>query len=232
MVSIRRAGERGRTNWEWLDSRHTFSFGEYYDPSNMGFGTLRVINDDRVLAGAGFGAHPHRDMEILSYVLDGALEHRDSMGNGSVIRPGEIQHMRAGSGVVHSEYNPSPTEPTHFLQIWIVPAERGMDPAYGQHRFDRERAAHDFVLLASPDGRDGSLALRQEVDLWVTKLDGTASRTFELRDGRSAWLHIARGAVVVNGSLLVEGDSAAVGGELVTLTNGEGAEVLLFDLAE
>jgi redox-sensitive bicupin YhaK (pirin superfamily) len=231
MVSIRRADERGRTDWEWLDSRHTFSFGEYYDPSNMGHRTLRVINEDRVLPGAGFGAHPHRDMEILSYVLDGALEHRDSLGNGSVIRPGEIQHMRAGSGVIHSEYNPSPTEPTHFLQIWIVPGERGLPPAYGQYGFDTEKAAGGFVLLASHDGRDGSVTLKQDVDLWVTRLDGSAARTFDVRRGRSAWVHVARGSVVVNGRLLGEGDAASVSGEMITLTNGERAELLVFDIA-
>jgi quercetin 2,3-dioxygenase len=230
MVSIRRADERGRTNWEWLDSRHSFSFGEYYDPSNMGHRTLRVINDDRVLPGAGFGAHPHRDMEILSYVLEGALEHRDSLGNGSVIRPGEIQHMRAGSGVVHSEYNPSPTEPTHFLQIWIVPGERGLKPAYGQYSFDAGKAADDFVLLASRDGRDRSVALQQNLDLWVTRLNGSAARTFEVRPARSAWVQVARGSVVVNGQLLVAGDAAAVSEELLTLTNGEQAEVLVFDI--
>ena len=231
MVNIRRAGERGRTNWEWLDSRHSFSFGEYYDPSNMGYRTLRVINDDRVAPGAGFGAHPHRDMEILSYVLDGALEHRDSMGNGSTIRPGEIQHMRAGTGVVHSEYNPSTAEPAHFLQIWIVPGSRGLAPAYGQYRFDKERAAREFVLLASAEGRDGSVALQQDVDLWVTRLRYSATRTFELRAGRSAWVHVARGSVVVNGQPLGEGDAAQVSEELITMTNGEQAEVLVFDIA-
>ncbi|HUR34965.1 MAG TPA: pirin family protein [Vicinamibacterales bacterium] len=231
MVSIRRGDERGRTNWDWLDSRHSFSFGDYYDPSHVGYRTLRVINDDRVLPGAGFGAHPHRDMEILSYVLDGALEHRDSLGNGSVIRPGEIQHLRAGSGVVHSEYNPSPTEPAHFLQIWIVPGERGLAPAYGQYKFDGGTAARGFVLLASRDGRDGSVALRQDVDLWVTRLDGPAARTFDIRPGRSAWVHVARGSVVVNGRVLAEGDAASVSDEMVTFTNGEQAEVLVFDIA-
>lgn len=231
VVEIRRADERGRTNWAWLDSRHTFSFGEYFDPSNLGFRTLRVINDDRVQPGAGFGAHPHHDMEILSYVLEGALEHRDSLGNGSVIRPGEIQHMRAGTGVVHSEYNPSHTEATHFLQIWIVPGRRGLPPAYGQYRFDGERAASDFVLLASRDGRDGSVALEQDVDLLVTRLDGAASRSYDLRQGRSAWVHVVRGSAVVNGRVLVEGDAAAVTDELITLTNGQHAELLVFDLA-
>ena len=231
MVSIRQADERGRTNWQWLDSRHSFSFGEYFDPSNMGHRTLRVINDDRVAPGAGFGAHPHRDMEILSYVLDGALEHKDSLGNGSVIRPGEIQHMRAGSGVVHSEYNPSATEPTHFLQIWIVPGQRGLPPAYGQHRFDREKAATDFVLLASRDGRDQSVALQQDLDLWVTRLDGAAARTFDLRQGRSAWVHVARGSAVINGRVLSEGDAAEVNSEMLTFTNGDQAEILVFDIA-
>ncbi len=231
MVSIRRADERGRTNFQWLDSRHSFSFGDYFDPSNMGHRTLRVINDDRVAPGAGFGAHPHRDMEILSYVLDGALEHKDSLGNGSTIRPGEIQHMRAGSGVVHSEFNASATEATHLLQIWIVPGQRGLAPSYGQYRFDREKAAADFVLLASPDGRDQSVALQQDLDLWVTRLDGAAARTFDLREGRSAWVHVARGSVVVNGRVLSEGDAAEVSSEMLTFTNGDQAEVLLFDIA-
>ena len=231
MVSIRRADERGRTNWEWLDSRHSFSFGEYYDPAHMGHRTLRVINDDRVAAGAGFGAHPHRDMEILSYVLEGALEHRDSLGNGSVIRPGDVQHMRAGTGVVHSEFNPSPTDAAHFLQIWIVPGARGLTPAYGQYRFDRERASDEFVLLASPDGRDGSVALKQNVDLWVTRLSGSATRSFDVRPGRSSWVHVARGSAVVNGQVLASGDAAAVTGETITLTNGDQAEVLVFDIA-
>ena len=230
MVSIRRADERGRTNWQWLDSRHSFSFGEYFDPSHMGHRTLRVINDDRVAPGAGFGAHPHHDMEILSYVLEGALEHKDSLGNGSIIRPGEIQHMRAGSGVVHSEYNPSPTEATHFLQIWIVPGQRGLTPAYGQYRFDTAEAAAGFVLLASRDGRDQSVALQQDLDLWVTRLDGAAARTFDLREGRSAWVHVARGSVVINGRVLSEGDAAEVTSEMLTLTNGDGAEVLVFDI--
>jgi len=231
MVSIRRADERGRTNWEWLDSRHSFSFGEYFDPSNMGHRTLRVINDDRVMPGAGFGAHPHSDMEILSYVLEGALQHKDSMGNGSVIRPGEIQHMRAGAGVVHSEYNPSASEPVHFLQIWIVPGKRSLAPTYGQYRFDPAAADAGFVLLASRDGRDDSVDLKQDVDLWVTRLDGDASRSFDLASGRSAWVHVARGSVVVNGRVLSEGDAAAVSGETITFTNGDKAEVLVFDLA-
>ena len=160
-MHIRKAGERGRTDWGWLDSRHTFSFGEYHDPRNMGFRSLRVINDDRVAAGAGFGTHGHRDMEILSYVLEGAIEHKDSMGTGSVIRPGEIQMMRAGTGVMHSEYNPSKTEGLHFLQIWIVPDRGGLAPAYGQKPVDREAARRGFALLASKDGREAACRSRR-----------------------------------------------------------------------
>jgi hypothetical protein len=231
MLKIRRADERGRTSWDWLDSRHTFSFGEYHDPAQMGHRTLRVINDDRVKPGAGFGAHSHRDMEILSYVLAGALEHRDNMGHGSVIRPGEIQHMRAGTGVVHSEFNHSTTETTHFLQIWIVPGERGLAPAYGQYAFDRARAQQEFVLLASRDGREGSLPIGQDVDLWVTRLSGENTRSLGVKAGRSAWLHVALGAVVVSGSVLSEGDAASVSGEdTLTLSLGQDAEVLVFDI--
>lgn len=231
MVTIRRADERGRTNWEWLDSRHSFSFGDYYDPSHMGHRTLRVINDDRVQPGAGFGAHPHRDMEILSYVLDGALEHRDSLGNGSVIRPGEIQHMRAGTGVVHSEFNPSSAESAHFLQIWVVPGARSLKPTYAQHRIDPIKASQQFELLASSDGREGSLALQQDVDLWMTRLTTGTDRTFALRGGRYGWLHVAKGRVTVNGHELREGDSAAVQDEALTLERGQDAEVLVFDMA-
>ena len=231
MIERRPAGERGHASHGWLDSRHSFSFADYHDPEHMGFGPLRVINEDRVAPGAGFGMHGHRDMEILSYVLEGALEHKDSLGNGSIIRPGEIQHMRAGSGVVHSEYNPSPTEATHFLQIWIVPGQRGLTPAYGQYRFDTAKAAAGFVLLASRDGRDQSVALQQDLDLWVTRLDGAAARTFDLREGRSAWVHVARGSAVINGRVLSEGDAAEVTSEMLTLTSGDGAEVLVFDIA-
>ena len=170
MITIRPAAERGQTDWGWLDSRHTFSFGEYYDPRNMGFRSLRVINDDRVTPGAGFGTHGHRDMEILSYVLEGGLEHKDSTGGGGVIRPGEIQFMRAGTGVTHSEYNASKTEPVHFLQVWIVPDTRGLAPRYDQKAFDAEAAGRGLVLLASKDGRDGSIQVHQDVALWMTRL--------------------------------------------------------------
>jgi redox-sensitive bicupin YhaK (pirin superfamily) len=232
MIQVRSADDRGRTDWGWLDSRHTFSFGEYYDASQMGFRTLRVINDDRVKPGAGFGTHGHRDMEILSYVLEGALEHKDSSGGGGVIRPGEIQFMRAGTGVTHSEYNHSQLEPVHFLQIWIVPDARGLAPAYGQRAFDRERARAGLVLLASRDAREGSLGVHQDVDLWLTLLGPDERRELRLRPGRHAWVHVARGAAAVNGTTLREGDGAALSDEpSLSLLGVEPCEVLVFDLA-
>ena len=235
MITIRRAAERGRTDWGWLDSRHTFSFGEYHDRKHEGFHSLRVINDDRVAAGGGFPTHSHRDMEILSYVLEGALAHKDSMGTGSVIHPGEIQLMRAGTGVAHSEFNHSKVEAVHFLQIWIVPAERGLPPAYGQQAFDQDAARRDFALLASHDGRDGSLRLHQDADLRMTLLGPGATHQHPLRPGRHAWIQVARGQASVNGSPLAEGDGAAVSDEARIELSGQGktgeAEVLLFDLA-
>ena len=232
MIQVRSAADRGRTEWGWLDSRHTFSFGEYYDPAHEGFRSLRVINDDRVEPGAGFGTHGHRDMEILSYVLEGALAHKDSSGGGGVIRPGEIQFMRAGSGVTHSEYNGSKTEPVHFLQIWVIPDRRGLKPAYGQRSFDRDQARRGFVLLASRDGREDSLQVQQDLDLWMTLLEGKDERRLTLRAGRHAWVHVARGAAELNGTPLGEGDGAAVSGEdALTLVGRPEAEVLVFDLA-
>ena len=232
MIQIRRAAERGHTQWGWLDSRHTFSFGDYYDPEHAGFRALRVINDDRVKPGAGFGTHGHRDMEILSYVLEGALAHKDSSGGGGVIRPGEIQFMRAGTGVTHSEYNDSKSEPVHFLQIWIVPDSRGLKPAYGQRAFDRDAARRSLVLLASRDGREGSLEVSQDLDLWVTLLEAGERRSLTLRPGRHAWIHVARGSASVNGTRLEEGDGASVSGEDgVTVAGDPQAEVLVFDLA-
>jgi redox-sensitive bicupin YhaK (pirin superfamily) len=232
VIQVRAADSRGRTDWGWLDSRHTFSFGEYYDPKHMGFGALRVINDDRVTSGAGFGTHGHRDMEILSYVLEGALEHKDSSGGGGVIRPGEIQFMRAGTGVTHSEYNHSKVDPVHFLQIWIVPDARGLKPAYGQLSFDRDAARQRFVLLASRDGREGTIQIHQDAELWVALLAAGERRELALGRGRSAWVHVARGSVDVNGTVLGEGDGAAVRSEekLTFLAKSE-AEVLVFDLA-
>jgi redox-sensitive bicupin YhaK (pirin superfamily) len=231
LISERKAKDRGRTDWGWLDSRHTFSFGEYFDPGQMGFRSLRVINDDRVEAGAGFGTHGHRDMEILSYVLEGALEHKDSTGGGGVIRPGEIQFMRAGTGVTHSEHNASASEPVHFLQIWIVPDTGGLAPRYDQKTFDAKAARERFVLLAAKGGRDGAIELHQDVALWMTRLRQGDTRVHALAPGRHAWLHVARGALSLNGRALEEGDGAAVSGEAQLELRGTGdAEALLFDL--
>ncbi len=231
MIEVRRAEERGRTELGWLDSRHTFSFGDYHDSNNRGFRSLRVLNDDRVQPGQGFGTHGHRDMEILSYVLEGALEHKDDAGGGGVIRPGEIQFMRAGTGVLHSEFNHSKTEPVHFLQIWIIPETHGLPPAYGQKAFNKELAKRSFVLLASKDGRDGSLYIRQDSDVWVALLDDGEQRELSLQPGRGAWIHVARGGVSVNGIALHEGDGSAVTGEERLRFAGDGsAEILVFDL--
>ena len=231
MMTVRRAAERGKTDWGWLDSRHTFSFGDYYDPKHEGFRRLRVLNDDRVQAGAGFGTHGHRDMEILSYVLEGGLEHKDSTGGGGVIRPGEIQFMRAGTGVTHSEYNASKTEPVHFLQIWVVPDTRGLAPRYDQKTFDAAAARQGFALLASKDGSGGSIQVRQDVSLWMARLGEGDEREHALAPGRHAWLHVARGAASLNGHALEEGDGAAVSEEAAVHLVGRGdAEVLLFDL--
>jgi len=232
MRVIRRAADRGRTDWGWLDSRHTFSFGEYFDPQHVEFRSLRVINDDRVAAGAGFGTHGHRDMEILSYVLEGGLQHKDSSGGGGVIRPGEIQFMRAGSGVTHSEYNASATEPVHFLQIWVVPDTRGLAPRYDQKPFDVEAARRDFVLLASRDGRSGSIQISQDLSLWMSFVAAGERRGHALAPGRSAWLHVARGRVRLGAEELGEGDGVAVTSEPgVELEGLAESEVLLFDLA-
>jgi len=232
MITIRPAAERGRTDWGWLDSRHTFSFGEYYDPRHMGYRSLRVINDDRVKPGAGFGTHGHRDMEILSYVLEGGLEHKDSTGGGGVIRPGEIQFMRAGAGVTHSEYNASKTEPVHFLQVWIVPDKRGLSPRYDQKTFDVDAARRGFVPLASKEAGSGSIQLRQDVALWMTRVGEGDERVHPLVPGRHAWVHVARGAVTLDDHALDEGDGAAVSEEAAVRLVGRGdAEVLLFDLA-
>jgi redox-sensitive bicupin YhaK (pirin superfamily) len=232
VITVRPAAERGHTDWGWLDSRHTFSFGEYHDPRHMGFRSLRVINDDRVTPGAGFGTHGHRDMEILSYVLEGGLEHKDSTGGGGIIRPGEIQFMRAGTGVTHSEYNGSKAEPVHFLQIWVMPDTRGLAPRYDQKPFDTAAAREGFVLLASRDGRDGSIQVHQDVSLWMARLGEGDERKHALAPGRHAWLHAARGTVTLNGRALEEGDGAAVSEEASVQLVGHGdAEVLLFDLS-
>jgi redox-sensitive bicupin YhaK (pirin superfamily) len=232
MLTIRSADARGRTDWGWLDSRHTFSFGEYHHPQHMGFRALRVLNDDRVRAGAGFGTHGHRDMEIFSYVLEGALRHKDSSGGGGVIRPGEIQFMRAGTGVTHSERNASDDEPVHFLQVWIVPDTQGLPPRYDQRPFDAAAAQQGFVVLASKDGRDGVIQVQQDVELLMTRLGAGERREHRLRPGRHAWLHVALGAIKTAGHELHEGDGLAASDEaMLTLEGASDAEVLLFDLA-
>ena len=232
MLSIRRSEERGLGDHGWLRSRHTFSFADYYDPRFMGFRDLRVINEDRVAPGQGFGTHGHRDMEILSYVLDGALEHADSMGTRSVIRPGEVQRMTAGTGVRHSEYNHSKQSPVHFLQIWILPREQGLRPGYEQKRFDDADKRDRLRLVASPDGREGSVTIHQDVDLYASLLGPGATLDFLPRPGRHVWLHVARGRVRVGGEELGAGDALAAHEEdALRLEGVETAEILLFDLA-
>ena len=230
MMKLRKANERGHADHGWLNSYHTFSFANYYDPQWMGFRSLRVINDDRVAASGGFGTHPHRDMEIISYVLEGALEHKDSMGNGRVIKPGEFQYMAAGTGVAHSEYNPSKQEPVHFLQIWIQPDRAGTLPAYGERAYSGADAGR-LHLVASKAGRDGSIAINQDADLWLAKFKGNESVTHKLQPNRHAWIHVAEGNVEVNGKPLSAGDAAALSEEVKVDLVGKGeAQVLVFDL--
>ena len=231
MMTLSPAAERGRTKISWLDSRHTFSFGEWYDPAHMGFRALRVINDDRVAPGGGFPTHGHADMEIVSYVLEGGLEHKDSIGTGSVIRPGDVQRMSAGTGVRHSEFNASRTEPVHFLQIWILPDRRGHAPGYEQKTFPESERHGRLRLVASPDGRDGSVTLHQDVTLYAGVLDEGQQAKLALGPGRHAWVHVARGAATVNGRRLDEGDGAALSDERALTIDGHGGEVLVFDLA-
>jgi len=232
MITVRRASERGRSATDWLDSRHTFSFAEYHDPRHMGLGPLRVINDDRVAPASGFGRHPHRDMEILSYVLEGQLEHGDSMGNGSVIRPGDVQRMTAGTGVVHSERNPSATEPVHFLQIWIEPERRGLPPGYEQKRFEAEQKRGVLRLVASRDGRDGSVQVHRDVGVYASVLGPGQRVEAAIAPGRRAWVQVARGRVRVDGQALDEGDGAAVEKqERIALEGRDESEILVFDLA-
>jgi redox-sensitive bicupin YhaK (pirin superfamily) len=232
MITIRRAEERGHADHGWLSSHHTFSFADYYDPAHMGFRGLRVINEDRVQPGRGFGTHAHRDMEILSYVLEGALEHRDSMGTGSIIRPGDVQRMSAGTGVTHSEFNASTSEIVHFLQIWVLPAQRGMKPGYEQKTFSRQEKLGHLRLVTSPDGRDGSVTLHADVLVYASVLEPGASVELPLQDGRHGWIHVARGKARIGGQELSAGDGAAVTGEARVLIEGvEACEVLSFDLA-
>ena len=231
MMSIRKADERGVADFGWLKSRHSFSFGQYHDPRYMGYGPLRVINDDHVAPGAGFGMHPHRDMEIITVVLDGALEHQDSLGTGSVIRPGDVQRMSAGTGIRHSEFNPSSDDPVHFLQIWIEPARTGLPPDYAQvHVADAERRGR-LRLVASGDGRDGSLSLNQDADLFLARLTAGERVTHAPADGRRVWLQVAGGAVTLNGQPLAAGDGVAIEAEAELAIEGVAeADLLLFDM--
>jgi hypothetical protein len=232
MITVRLGAERGHFDHGWLDTYHTFSFASYHDPRHMGFRALRVINEDRVKPAEGFGTHAHRDMEILTWVLEGALEHKDSMGNGSIIRPGDIQRMSAGTGVTHSEFNPSRDEPVHLLQIWLLPSRRGLTPGYEEKRFPPETRRGGLRLIAARDGRDGAVTIHQDADLWTALLEPGESVRHVLEPGRYAWLHVAGGTVTANGVSLGAGDGAALSGEKnVEIKAADRAEILLFDLA-
>jgi quercetin 2,3-dioxygenase len=231
MITIRDHTARGASRLGWLDSRHTFSFAEYHDPKNMGFRSLRVINDDRVSPGAGFPSHSHRDMDIISYVLEGALAHKDSLGNGTVIRPGEVQRMSAGSGIVHSEFNPSKLDPVHFLQIWIIPERRGMPPSYEQKDFRVQEPRATLQLVAADGGRDGALMLHEDAQMYAGTLAAGARLVHKVAPGRGVWVHVARGNAALNGTEMKDGDGAAVEDETaVTLEAHTASEILLFDL--
>lgn len=231
MITIRKAEERGHANHGWLNSYHTFSFANYYDPQNMGFRALRVINEDRVQQGRGFGAHPHRDMEIISYVLEGALEHQDSMGNSSIIRPGEVQIMSAGTGVTHSEYNHSKTDLVHLLQIWIVPDRKGLPPRYEQKMYSDEEKQGLLRLIASPSGRDGSVTIHQDVELYASLLNAGQGVDYQIKSNRHVWVQVVKGAIALNGVSLSAGDGAAIDNEnKLVLEAKTGTEILLFDL--
>jgi quercetin 2,3-dioxygenase len=229
MIQIRKSGDRGHFNHGWLNTYHTFSFADYYDPEFMGFRTLRVMNEDRVQAGAGFGTHGHRDMEIISYVLEGALAHHDSMGHGGVIRPGDVQRMSAGTGVLHSEMNGSKEEEVHFLQIWILPEQRGMAPSYEQKHFEPSDLSGGLRLIAGPGASDGAVTLHQDVRIYAAILDGT-SVEHSFGPDRHGWVQVTRGTAEVNGLQLAAGDGAAISGETSIAVSGTGAEILLFDL--
>ena len=230
MITIRKARERGHASFDWLNTWYTFSFADYHDDRHMGFRALRVINDDTIAGGGGFGTHPHRDMEIITYVLSGALEHKDSMGNGRVIRPGEVQYMAAGTGVAHSEFNPSPTEPVHLLQIWILPDRRGAKPTYAEKSF-AQAAPGKLYLAASKSGRDGSIPINQDVDVFVGKLGAGDKISHTLKPSRYVWLQVAEGEMDLNGLPLKAGDGAALSEESsVHLAGKSSAQILLFDL--
>jgi redox-sensitive bicupin YhaK (pirin superfamily) len=232
MFNIRKSADRGHFNHGWLDTYHTFSFSDYYDPAHMSFRSLRVINEDRVAPGAGFGMHGHRDMEIVTWVLSGALEHKDSLGHGEVLHPGEIQHMTAGRGIRHSEFNPSATEPVHLYQIWLLPRETGLPPTYSQKSLPAEGRADRWQLVASPDGADGSLKVEQDAHIYLANIKPSAELRFELAPSRHAWLQILRGSVSLNANDLTAGDGVAISNESkLDLTATNPAEVMLFDLA-
>jgi redox-sensitive bicupin YhaK (pirin superfamily) len=231
MLQIRKSEERGIANFGWLDSRHSFSFGHYYDANHVGFGPLLVINEDKVTPAQGFGTHGHRDMEIISYVLSGALEHKDSMGNGSVLHYGDVQRMSAGTGVRHSEFNHSPSEGVHFLQIWVQPNQVGIAPSYEEKHFPPESKTNTLRLIASSDGREGSVLIHQDASIYATILDGSADLEHKLAAGRQAYVHVIRGTVTVNGTPLKGGDALKITQEdLITLREGKAVELLLFDL--
>ena len=233
MIQIRKAEERGHFDHGWLDTHHTFSFAAYRDPEHMGFRSLRVMNEDRVHPGKGFGMHGHRDMEIVTYVLEGALEHKDSMGNGEVLAPGEFQRMSAGTGITHSEFNPSPTEPVHFYQIWLLPQREGIEPSYEQKRFDDAGMINQWRLVASPDAERGSLKIQQDVRVYLAKLDEGKQVAHGLKPGRHAWLQVLRGDGSVNGRGLKAGDRAAIGDEgQLQIVGASKSEFMLFDLAQ
>jgi len=231
MMTIRRANERGHANHGWLDAHHTFSFANYHDPRWMGFRSLRVINDDTIAGGGGFGAHPHRDMEIITYILSGALQHRDSMGHEAVLKPGDAQRISAGAGIEHSEFNYSPIEPVHLLQIWIQPDRKGVKPAYAERSFGNGAAKPGLTLVASRDARDGSVSIHQDADVWLARFEAGASTTHPLKPGRHAWVQVAEGEVTLNGQTLGAGDGASLSNEAgLTLTAEARAQALLFDL--
>jgi quercetin 2,3-dioxygenase len=232
MISIRPADQRGRAKLDWLDSRHSFSFGDYYDPEHMGFGPLRVINEDRVQPGCGFATHGHRDMEIISYVLEGGLEHKDSLGTGSVIRPGDVQRMSAGTGIRHSEFNPSPVAPVHFLQIWLLPSEAGLTPSYDQKTFPDDEKRGRLRLVASRDGRDGSVLIHQDADIYATRLDRSVEVAHPLAVGRRAWIQVVRGELDLDGWQLRTGDGAGIADQdqVRLKAAADDSEFLLFDL--
>jgi len=231
MINIRKASERGHVNHGWLDTYHTFSFADYHDPRWMGFGSLRVINDDLVMPGEGFGTHPHRDMEIITYILSGALEHKDSMNNGRIIRPGDVQYMAAGTGVRHSEFNPSKDEAVHLLQIWIQPDRRGVTPRYAEKSLAAATTGK-LHLVTSRTGRDDSIAIHQDADLWLARLEPGQKVAHHLAAGRQAWVHVAEGEVTLNGQVLSGGDAASLSaGDALELVGRKAAQVLLFDLS-